>query len=110
MTDSLLHDVAENISNTRLPAPYRWHVAARCALAALGGFAWVSAFGALCATLFARAGWMPLAQGVHVMTLFGFAGWCAIAMWVFHQQRLPSVATRLLGSTLLFYVLFQLLR
>ena len=93
-----------------LPALYRWNVAARFVLALLGGFAWVSAFGALCATLFAQADWMPLAQGVHVMTLFGFAGWCGIAMWVFHHKRLSIAATRLIGSTVLFYALFQLLR
>ena len=105
-----MHAVVRKTPPTRLSAPYRWNVAARFVLASLGGFAWVSAFGALCATLFAQADWMPLAQGVHVMTLFGFAGWCGIAMWVFHHKRLAIVAARLIGSTLLFYALFQLLR
>lgn len=98
------------ISNIFLFNSYRWNVAARCVLASLGGLAWISAFGALCATLFARVDWMPLAQGVHVMTLFSFVGWCAIAMWVFHHERLPIVAVRLVGSAVLFYLLFHLLK
>ena len=98
------------ISNIFLSNSYRWNVAARCVLASLGGLAWISAFGALCATLFARVDWMPLTQGVHVMTLFSFVGWCAIAMWVFHHERLPIVAVRLVGSAVLFYLLFHLLK
>ena len=89
---------------------YRWDVTARVVLALLGGFALASAFGALCAALFARVGWMPLPQGVHVMTLFGFVVWCAIAMWAFYQQRLVVVALGILGSTLLSYLLFLVVR
>ena len=95
----------DRVANTGLPTLYRWNVAARCFLAFVGGFVWISAFGALLATLFARTGWMPVAQGVHVMTLFGFVGWCGVAMWVFHQKRLSIVAAGLAGSSLLFYLL-----
>ena len=100
----------ESVSNSKLPAAYRWNVAARCVLAFAGGFVWISTFGALCSTLVARTGWMPLAQGVHVMTLFGFVGWCGAAMWVFHQKRLSVAAAGLVGSSLLFYSLFLLVR
>lgn len=101
-------DVNERVANTGLPTLYRWNVAARCFLAFAGGFVWISAFGALLATLFARADWMPLAQGVHVMTLLGFVGWCGVAMWVFHEERLSVVAAVLLGSSVLFYLVFLL--
>lgn len=105
-----VYNLMSIISNIFLSNSYRWNVAARCVLASLGGLAWISAFGALCATLFARVDWMPLTQSVHVMTLFSFVGWCAIAMWVFHHKRLPIVAVRLVGSTVLFYLLFHLLK
>lgn len=93
-----------------LTAGYRWDVAARVVLAFVGGFVWVSAFGALCATLFARVQWWPLAQGVHVMTLFGFVAWCGIAMWVFYRKRLSEVAAVLIGSTVVCFGLHLLLR
>lgn len=78
---------------------YRWDVASRVVLAIVGGFAWVSACGALCATLLAKVEWLPLAQGVHVMTLLGFVAWCGVAMWVFYRRRLSEVAAVLIGST-----------
>ena len=53
---------------------------------------------------------MPLAQGVYVMTLLGFVSWCAVGMWVFYERRLPVVARWLLGSSLVFYLLFLLVR
>ena len=103
-----LTDVDERAAHSGLPTLYRWNVAARCFLAFAGGFIWISTFGALLATLFARADWMPVAQGVHIMTLFGFVGWCGVAMWVFHQKQLSVVTAGLIGSSLLFYLLFLL--
>ena len=105
-----MHNVNEKVSNTSLPALYRWNVTTRFLLAFAGGLVWISTFGSLAASLFARADWMPLAQGVHVMTLFGFVGWCGVAMWVFHHRRLSVAAAGLIGSSLLFYALFLLVR
>ena len=87
---------------------YRWNIAARFVLAFLGGFVWISTSGALLAVLSNRLGWMPLAQGVYVMTLLGFVTWCGVSMWVFYERRLPVVAGWLLGSSLVFYLLFLL--
>ena len=103
-------DVANRRPRTALPARYRWEVAARLVLAFVGGFIWVSTFGALCAALLALVGWMPLPQGVHVMTLFGYVAWCAVAMWVFHHAKLWVAAFQLLGSALAFYGLFEWVR
>ncbi|MEM6707782.1 MAG: iron transporter [Pseudomonadota bacterium] len=82
-----------------LTAAYRWHVAARGLLAFFGGFALVSAVGALLATLFERSGLMPQAQAVHVMTLVGYLGWCGVAMWVFWHPRLGRLTGIVVGST-----------
>ena len=103
-------DVANHRRNVTLSARYRWDVTARLILAFAGGFIWVSTFGAFCAALLAFVGWMPLAQGVHMMTLFGYVAWCAVAMWVFHHGKLSILAFQLLGSALVFYGLFQLVR
>ena len=102
--------MAQRGRNAALPAGYRWDVAARVFLAFVGGFACISTLGALCATLFAKAGWMPLAQGVYVMTLAGFIAWCGVAMLVFYQKRLMAVAAGLIGSTVIFYGLFVVVR
>lgn len=102
--------MAKSNQNVTLTAGYRWDVAARVVLAFVGGFVWVSALGALCATLLARAQWWPLAQGVHVMTLLGFVAWCGVAMWVFYRKRLPEVAAVLIGSTVVFFGLNTLVQ
>lgn len=88
-----------------LTAGYRWDMAARIFLAFFGGFLWISTLGALAATVADRAGWMPLAQGVHVMTLAGYLLWCAAAMWVFYQRRLQLVAVLMTASGLAFFAL-----
>lgn len=102
--------MAKNNQNVTLTAGYRWDVVARVFLAFVGGFASVSAFGALCATLLARAQWWPLAQGVHVMTLVGFVAWCGVAMWVFYRKRLSAVAAVLIGSTVVLFGLNLLVK
>ena len=87
---------------------YRWDIAVRCVLAFLGGFLWASVFGAMCAALFSRLGWMPLIQGVHVMTLFSFLPWCGVAMWAFYESSLNKIAVWLTGSSVLMYCVFLL--
>ena len=83
-------------------ALYRWDVAARVALAFVGGFVATNGAGALFAILADRAGALPLVQAAHIMTLSGFAVWCALAMWIFHERRLKVVAALVIASALLF--------
>ncbi|MEM1153848.1 MAG: hypothetical protein AAGI44_06880 [Pseudomonadota bacterium] len=81
---------------------YRWNIAARVLLAFVGGFVWISVFGAMLATAVARLGWMPIAQGVHIMTLFSYVAWCGVAIWVFYEQRLGRVLKWMLSSGCIF--------
>lgn len=92
-----------------LAPSYRWDMAARVLLAFVGGFLWISALGSLLATGADRVGWMPLAQGVHLMTLLSYALWCALAMWIFYQRRLAWVAALMTITGLLFYGLHRVM-
>lgn len=91
-------------SSSVTPKRYRWEVAARVALAFVGGFAGASALGAFCATAVAKLGWMPIAQSVHVFTQASFVFWCALAMWVFYEASLKRVALGIFTSTALFAI------
>lgn len=89
---------------------YRWNVAARCTLAFLGGFIWVSLFGAASTELLARVGLISVPQGVHTMTLFSFVGWTALAMWIFYHPVLQQIAWWMLTSAVFLAALITLLK
>ena len=100
----------KRLQNAALSTSYRWEVAARLLLAFVGGFALISALGALCVAFMTKAGWMPRAQAVHILTLLSFAAWCGIAMWVFFHKRLLELTFLILLSTSAVLGVFLLVR
>jgi hypothetical protein len=99
-----------NGASGSLPRAYRWNVAARAALAALGGFVFASTSAGALAALLAAVGWMVLAQAVHLATMLGFLVWCAVAMYAFHHGRVATVALHLAAGTAVSLLLFLVAR
>jgi hypothetical protein len=88
------------MTSRTLTAAYRWHVAARTAVAVVGAFAFASALSILLATVLTRMDLVSRAAAVHGATLLGFVVWCGAVMWAYSPASVWRVGLLQFGWAL----------